>query len=162
MFGHVSAKARAVANYLVQSTDLENTVRLEAIAEHTKLDARELRFILEELEDETRSCIRGHGYGQFRFTVVQVLAPTWYYADANIAGFDVQEAMWRVAAAIASHERFVERDQLLQETGLPARQLDIAAQILGAWKLVQLRQPAVRGLAFSSAMATVQTYTFLN
>lgn len=162
MFGQVSEEARQVVNYLVQSTELEGTARLEDIAQHSDKDVREIRFILEELEDETRRCIRGYGYGPFRFSVVQVLAPCWYYADTEAAGFDVQETMRRVAHVIIAHEEAVDRDQLLQETLLPANHLDIAAQILGDWKLVWLFQPVVRGLAFASARATRETYNFLH
>lgn len=130
--------------------------------QHTGKDVRELQFILEELEDETRCCIHGYGYGPFRFTVVQVLAPCWYYADTDAAGFDVQETMRYVASVIFAHEQTVDRDSLLQETGLPAKHLDIAAQILGDWKLIWLYQPIVRGLAFASARATRATYEFLH
>ncbi len=162
MFGRVSDDVWKVVNYLVRPTDLEGTARLEANAGHTGKEVRAVRFILEDLEREDKRCVRGHGYGLFRYSVVEIFAPCWHYADADVAGFDVLGAMRRVAAVLAAREGFFERDHLLQETGLPAKHLDFTAQILGARKLIQLHQPLVRGFAFSSAMATAQTYTFLN
>jgi hypothetical protein len=140
---------------------LEGIAQLEHIAQNTGKDTRELRFILEDLASDNYRCVRGFGYGPHRYSAVQVLAPTWYYAEANTAGFDVLETMLQVARVITAYERSVDREELLRVTALPSKQFDIVAQILGAWNLVSLFQPSVRGLAFRSAAATVQTYKFI-
>lgn len=154
----LSREARAVLEYVVRNHEPEDLVQREVVAQAVGLDGRNLTDTLSELGDA--GLIKGFGNAAHRYAAFQVLPLAWEQVDASIAGFDVEQDMVQVAAAVNQHEQ-VERATLLQEMGFSEKRLDVAALILKAHDHIILIRPGVRGLTFATAIATHKTRLFL-
>jgi TIR domain-containing protein len=156
--GRLGADAQVILDYIARNHGLEDLVQQEAVAQATGMASEQLADALHALRDAGLIKLFGNPTGGGAAFQVQVRG--WEYVDASVAGFNYWQDMLTVATTAGPHQQ-MSRDELLQETGLPEKRLDIAALLLREHGYIKLVRPAIRGLTFSTALTDHRTRQFV-
>jgi len=153
------SEAQLVLGYLVRSFGPEDSMSLDSLAQALGLEVgQSLTDALHELGD--LDAIKGYGNARHKYDVFQVTPHAWEYVGANTAGFDVTQDMVVVATAASKYDQ-VDREELLTETGLSSKRLDIAALLLDEHDYLKLVRPGGRGVMFATVITTYKTRQFV-